>query len=77
MRNYQVKNKCLLRLTRSCPAYFGLLHPHLFLDTKGLLVVLGERDSTKVPGNDPLCWELICSKFSNIFQKPALPLREP
>ena len=57
----------------SCPAWFSLLYPHLFLETKEVLAVLGEGDRAKVPGNDPSCWELICSEFSNIFEKPDTP----
>ena len=31
----------LVEVKRDCPAWFGLLHSHLILDTKGVLVVLG------------------------------------
>ena len=31
------------------------------------------RDSTKVLGIDPLHWELICSEFSDVFEKPGTP----
>ena len=36
-----------------CPAWFSLLHPYSLLHNKGVLAVLGEGDSTKVPGIDP------------------------
>ena len=55
------------------PALFGLFHPHSLLGTKRVLAVLGGVDSTKVPGTDPLCWELIYGKFSDIFKKPGPP----
>ena len=66
----------LAKVKCGCPAWFGLLHPHLLLDTKGVLAVLGGEDSTKVPGTEPICWELICSEFSDFFEKPGnLPKR--
>ena len=61
----------LAKVTFNCPAWFGLLHPHSLLDTKGVLAVLGGGDSTKLPGTDPLYWELICSKFTDVFEKPG------
>ena len=61
----------LAEVKRGCLAWFGLLHPHLLLKTKRVLAVLGERDSTKVLGIDPLCWELICNGFNNILEKPG------
>ena len=57
----------------SWPAWFGLLHPHLFLDTKEILAALGGGTSIKVPGTDPSHWELICSVFSDIFEKLGTP----
>ena len=54
-------------------ALFGLLHPYSMLDTKGVLVELEERDSTKVPFTNPSQWELICSEFHDIFEKPSTP----
>ena len=52
-----------------CPEWFGLMHPHSLLDTKGVLLALGRRESTKVLCANPLHWELICS---NIFEKPDI-----
>ena len=46
----------LAEMKRSCPAWFGLLHPHSPLDTNVLLAVLGGGDSTKVPGTDFSYW---------------------
>ena len=43
----------LAEAKRGCPEYFGLLHPHLLLDNKGLLAALGKVDNTKAPGTDP------------------------
>ena len=43
------------------------------LDTKGVLAELGEGDSTKVPGNDLLFWELIFSEFKSVFEKTGTP----
>ena len=60
-------------MKRSCPAWFGLLHLHSLLDTKGVLTALGGGDSTKVPGTDPSHWELICSEFSDALEKPSTP----
>ena len=54
---------------RSYHAWFGLLHPHSLLDTKGVVVALGAGDSTKVLHTDPSCWELIYSVLSEIFEK--------
>ena len=34
---------------------------------------MGEGDNTKVPGTEPSHWELICSEFSDIFEKPGTP----
>ena len=45
--------------------------PYSLLDTKGVLAALGERDSTKVLATNTLYWELICSVFSYIFEKPG------
>ena len=39
----------------------------------GVLAAFGGGDSTKVPGTDPSHWELICSEFSDIFEKPGTP----
>ena len=63
----------LAEVKHGCPAWFGLLHPHSLLDTKGVLAELGGGDSTKVPGTDPSHWELICSEFSDVFEKPGTP----
>ena len=41
------------------PAWFGLLHPHLLLDMKGLLAALGGVQGTKAPATEPLYRELI------------------
>ena len=35
--------------------------------------MLGGGDSTKVPRADPSRWELICSKFCDVFGKPNTP----
>ena len=59
----------------SCPPWFGLLHPHLLLDTKELLAELGGRDSTKVLSTYLLRWELPCSKFYNTFEPQGTPLK--
>ena len=70
----------LAEVKRGCPIWFGLLHPYLLLDTKKMLAVLGERDSTKVPGTDPSCWQLISelkvnldSGLSDAFELPGTP----
>ena len=55
------------------PAWFGLLHPHSLLDTKGVVAVLGGGDSTKVPDTDLSYWELMYSSFSDVFEKPGTP----
>ena len=44
---------------------------------QGVLAVLGGGDSTKVPGTDPSHWELICSEFSNVLEKPGIPPERP
>ena len=54
--------------------WFGLLHPHSLLETKGVLAVLGGGDSIKVLGTNPSHWELIYSDFSDVFDKPGTPL---
>ena len=59
----------LVEVKCCCPAWFGLLHPHSLLDSKGVLVELRGGDSTKVPHTDPLHWELICSGFSDAFEQ--------
>ena len=56
-----------------CPAWFSLLHTHSLLGTKGVLAVLGGGDNTKVPGTNSSYWELICSKFSDVFEKSGTP----
>ena len=56
-----------------CPAWFGLLQLHLLLGTKGVLAALGGGNSTKVPGTDISRLELICSEFSDAFEKPGTP----
>ena len=63
----------LAEVKHSYPACFGLSHPHSLLDTKRVLAVLGGGDSTKVPGTHPPHWELICSEFSNMFEKQGTP----
>ena len=35
--------------------------------------MLGGGDSIKVPGTNPSHWELICSKFSDVFEKSGTP----
>ena len=62
----------LAEVKHGYPAWFGLLHPHSLLDTE-VLAVLGVGDSTKVLDTDLSCWELICSKFSDIFEKLVTP----
>ena len=57
-----------------CPAWFGLLHPHSLLDTKGVLTTLEGGDSAKVLGTDPSLWEQVCSEFSNVLEQPGSPL---
>ena len=59
--------KVLAVVKRGCLAWFGLLHPHSLLDTKGVSAILERRDSTKVSGADPSHWELICIEFSDVF----------
>ena len=61
----------LAEVKRGCLTFFGLLHPHSLLDTKGVLAVLEGGDSTKVPSSDPSHWDLICSEFSDVFEKPG------
>ena len=63
----------LAEVKRGCAALFGLLHPHSLPDTKGVLSELGERDSTKVTSTNPSRWELICSEFSDVLEKPGTP----
>ena len=63
----------LAEVKNGYPAWFGLLHPHTFLDTKEVLVVLGGEDSTKVPGANPLYWELVCNEFIDAFKNPGTP----
>ena len=46
---------------------FDLLQPHLLMDIKGVLAMLGEGDNTKVPDADPLHWKLLCSNYSDVF----------
>ena len=38
-----------------------------------MLAALGGGDHTKVLGTDPLHWELICTEFSDAFEKPSTP----
>ena len=54
-----------------------LVAPSLIAGHQRLLVALGGGDSTKVLGTDLLHWELICSEFSGVFEKPGTPLRDP
>ena len=35
-----------------------------------MLLALGEGYSTKLLGTDPSHWDLICSEFSDVFEKP-------
>ena len=63
----------LAKVKSGCLAWFGLLHPHSLLVTKGMLTVLGGGDSPKVLGTDPSHWELICHKFVDVFKKPSTP----
>ena len=65
--------KVLAEMKHGCPAWFGCLHPHLLLDTKRLLAALREGDNAKVPGTDPSYWELMCSEFGDLFEKPSTP----
>ena len=58
---------------RSYLAWFSLLHPHSFLDTKGFLAALRGGNNTNVPGTDPSHWELICNEYSIVFEKPGTP----
>ena len=39
-----------------------------------VLAMLEGGDSTKVPCTDPPCLELICSEFSDVFEKLGTPL---
>ena len=39
--------KVLAEVNHGCPAWFGLLHPHSLLDTKGMLAAFGGGDSTR------------------------------
>ena len=63
----------LPEIKHGCPTWFGLMLPHSLLNTKGVLVALGGRDSTKVICTDPSHWELICSESSDGFEKPGTP----
>ena len=63
--------KVLTEIKPGCPAWFGLLHPHWLLDTKGVLAALGGGDCNKVLGTDPPHWELMCSEFSGVFKTPG------
>ena len=63
----------LAEVKYGCPAWFGLLHPYFLLDTKGVLLSLGGENSTNILGIDPSHWELICSGFSGVFEKPSTP----
>ena len=66
----------LAEVKRGCPAWFSLLHPHLLLDTKGVLAALNGEDNTKIPGTDLSHCGLICSELSDVFEKPGtLPER--
>ena len=49
----------LAEVKRSYFVLFHFLHPYLLVEIKGVLAVLGEGDSIKVPGTDPSLWELI------------------
>ena len=60
----------LADVTHGCPAWFNL-HPHSFLNTNGVLEVLGRRDNINILAIDPSYWELTCSEFSDIFEKPG------
>ena len=61
----------LAKVKNGCTAWFGCLYPHSFLDTKGVLAMLGGVDSTKISSTDPSHWELICSDFSDGFKNPS------
>ena len=65
--------KVLAQLKYGCPAWFGLLYPYSLLDVKEVFAEWGGGDSTKVPSTDPSHWELICSEFSDTFEKPSTP----
>ena len=43
----------LAEVKYDCLAWFGLLHSHLLLDTKGVLAMFGGANSTKVLNTDP------------------------
>ena len=55
----EVKHDCL-----TC---FGLLHPHLLLETKGIIAALRGREGTKVLNTSPSHWELMYSELSDFF----------
>ena len=37
-----------------------------------MLAALVGGDSTNIPGTDSLCWELICSESSDVFELPGI-----
>ena len=44
------------------------------LDSKSALNVSIYSENIKgLAGTDPSCWDLICSKFSGVFEKPGTP----
>ena len=55
--------KALAKVKHGCPIWFGLLHPHSLLDTKGMLAALGVGENTKVLDIEPTHWKLICSNL--------------
>ena len=61
------ENQVLTEVKLSCPACFGLFHPHSLLDTKGIFPELRVGDSTKVPSTKSSCWKLIYNEFGGIF----------
>ena len=65
--------QALAEVKCSCLASFGLLYPHLLLDTKGVLATLGEGDSTKVQGTDLLYCKQIYSEFRDVFEQLGTP----
>ena len=44
----------LAEVKRGFSAWYGLLHPHLSLETKEVLTILEGGDSSKVPDTDTL-----------------------
>ena len=63
----------MAEVEHGCPAWLRLLHLHSLLDSKGVLAVLWEGDSNKVPGTDSSYCDQIYSEFSDIFEQPGTP----